>query len=135
MASNELFRTLNRIHIFLYRSSGGKILGRIVGSPVLLLTTTGRKSGKPRTIPLVYLVDGENYVVIASDDPAWHKNLQNRAPVSIEVQKQKIPVVARDAKADEVQRLWAKIVAQSPAFKSSMSKPNHQLVVLERANS
>src|SRR5690349_19110592 len=84
MPPKALFRTLNRIHIFLYRTSRGRILGSIVGSPVLLLTTTGRKTGKTRTVPIVHLRDDQNFVVIASDHPAWHKNLRGSAQAIIE---------------------------------------------------
>ena len=129
-----IFRTLNRIHIFLYRSSGGSILGKIAGSPVLLLTTTGRKSGKRRTVPLVYAVDGECYAVIASDNPGWHHNLSSNPQAQIEVRKQRYSVTARETDADESKRWWARIVEQSPAFKSSQDRPNHKIVVLERTS-
>lgn len=127
----KVFRTLNRVHIFIYRSSGGRILGRIAGSPVLLLTTTGRKTGKSRTVPLVYASDGQTYAVIASDRPAWHLNLKNTPQVSIEVRKQTCPALARDASGEEAALWWARIVAQSPAFKSFAGKSNHQIVILE----
>jgi deazaflavin-dependent oxidoreductase (nitroreductase family) len=131
MPSKALFRTLNRIHIFLYRASGGRILGWIVGSPVLLLTTTGRKTGKARTVPIVHLRDGQRFIVIASDFPAWHKNLQGSAQAIVEVKGQTISVTARDVYGDEAAALWAKIVQQSPAFKNFQGHDNHQLVVLE----
>jgi F420H(2)-dependent quinone reductase len=131
MPSKVIFRTLNRIHIFLYRRSGGKILGNIVGSPVLLLTTIGRKTNKPRTIPVVYAFDGQNYAVIASDQPAWHQNLKNNPQATIEVQKQTYQVDAHDAESEEAARWWERIVEQSPAFKSFKDSPNHKIIVLK----
>jgi F420H(2)-dependent quinone reductase len=131
MPPKIIFRTLNRIHIFLYRISGGRILGKIVGSPVLLLTTTGRKSGQRRTVPVVYTPDGDDYVVIASDDPAWYRNLKSAPKASVEVKKQIVPILARDASTDEIEYLWKRFVEQSPAFESFQEKPNHQLVVLK----
>ncbi len=131
MASKALFRTLNRMHIFLYRLSGGKILGNIVGSPVLLLTTTGRKTNQERTVPLVYAYDGENYAVIATDQPAWHRNLKSNSQATIQVQRQHHQVIARDAEGAEEQRWWTKIVKQSPAFESAKDKGSHKIVILE----
>ncbi len=130
MPSKVIFRTLNRIHIFLYRRSGGKILGKIVGSPVLLLTTTGRKTNKPRTIPLVCAFDGQHYAVIASDQPAWHQNLKSNPQAVIEVKKQTHQVSSYDANDEESARWWAKIIEQSSAFKSFKDSPNHKIVVL-----
>jgi F420H(2)-dependent quinone reductase len=131
MSSKAIFRTLNRIHIFLYRKSGGRILGKIVGSPVLLLTTTGRKTGQARTVPIVYLRDNQHYVVMATDDPDWYRNLKSTWQASVEIKGQTFAVTGRDASADEAQCLWAKFVTQSPAFNSAQGKPNHQLVILE----
>lgn len=131
MAGKRIFRTLNRIHIFLYRASSGRVLGNIVGSSVLLLTTTGRKTGKSRTVPLVCAFDGKNYAVIATDRPAWHTNLRHNAQATIEVKRQRVPIIARDADEQEEQQWWARIIEQSPAFKSFQGKPNHQIVILE----
>ena len=58
------------VHATLFRATGGRFLGRISKTPVLLLTTTGRKTGKPRTVPLLYLADGDGYAVIASNGGA-----------------------------------------------------------------
>src|SRR5688572_10869817 len=96
-----IFRAANRFHIFLYRSSGGRLWGKMLGSPVLLLTTSGRKSGKARTVPIVYVRDGENYVVIASDRPGWYFNLKGNPAASIEVKGQTVRVTAREAEGDE----------------------------------
>jgi F420H(2)-dependent quinone reductase len=131
MSSKAIFRTLNRIHIFLYRKSGGRILGKIVGSPVLLLTTIGRKTGQARTVPIVYLRDDQHYIVMATDDPAWYRNLKSTWQASVEIKGQKVAVTGRDAAIEEAPALWAKFVTQSPAFKSVQGKLNHQLVILE----
>jgi deazaflavin-dependent oxidoreductase (nitroreductase family) len=125
-----LFRALNRAHIALYRASKGRVLGAIVGSPVLLLTTTGRKTGKQRTIPLVYTRDGESFAVIATDRPAWHTNLKGNPQAAVEVKGQTYRIVAREANEDEEKRLWAQFIAQSPAFKSQQGQPNHEIVIL-----
>src|SRR2546429_5633985 len=64
--SDALVRTLGRLNIALYRRSGGRLFGRIGKTPILLLTTKGRRSGAPRTAPLPYLRDGERLAVVAS---------------------------------------------------------------------
>ena len=64
--SSTLQNAVTRVHTVLYRSSNGVIGGRVANSPVLLLTTTGRRSGKQRTVPLLYLIDGRNVVLVRS---------------------------------------------------------------------
>ena len=131
MPSKALFRTLNRIHIALYRKSSGRILGSIVGSPVLLLTTTGRKTGQLRTVPIVYARYGDCYIVIASDDPAWYHNLKSAGRAWVEIKSRTFSVEMHDAPDATTTDLWAKFIAQSPAFGSFQGKSNHQLVILE----
>lgn len=131
MPPKVIFRTLNRIHIFLYRKSGGKILGSVAGSPVLLLTTTGRKTGQLRTVPVVYAPYGDCYIVIASDDPAWYHNLKSAGRAFVEIKGRTISAQMYDAPTGATDDLWSKFIAQSPAFRSAEGKPNHQLVVLE----
>ncbi len=106
-----------------------------MGSPVLLLTTIGRKTGEPRTVPLVYAADSQQYMVIATDNPAWYRNLKHKAQVSIEMQRDQWQIVeARDACEQEEARFWEQFIQQTPAFKSFRNQGNHQLVVLEPIN-
>ena len=74
-------RFLSRAHLAAYRLSRGRVLGSVAGMPVLLLTTTGRRSGKPRTTPLTFFRDATDLVVVASNGgadhpPDWALNLQ-----------------------------------------------------------
>ena len=74
-------RWVTRLHAWVYRRSGGRVLGRMGGQPVLLLQTTGRRSGRTRTTPVQYLADGDTFVVVASNagaarPPAWYLNLR-----------------------------------------------------------
>ena len=74
-------RWVTRLHAWVYRRSGGRVLGRMGGQPVLLLQTTGRRSGLTRTTPVQYLADGDTFVVVASNagaarPPAWYLNLR-----------------------------------------------------------
>jgi len=114
-------RLTGKLNIPLYRLSGGRIGGRIAKAPVLLLTTTGRKSGLPRTAPVVYLADGENLVVIGSNaghgrTPAWSLNLQANPDAEVEVRRERRRVRARVAEGEERIELWRKHNNQYSGF-------------------
>ncbi len=90
MSSARDFNQFNQDLIAAFRVNGGKGIGPFVNRPVLLLTTTGAKSGQPRTTPLVYTTDGDRIVVIASkggapSHPAWYHNLVAHPEVTVEV--------------------------------------------------
>ena len=85
-----LIKLFSAAHAFSYRLTGGRMGRRIAGAPVLLLTTTGRKSGKRRTAPLLYLEDGENIVVVASNGgndqhPVWWLNLKQDSDAQVQI--------------------------------------------------
>jgi len=114
-------RLTGKLNIPLYRLSGGRIGGRINRAPVLLLTTTGRKSGQARTAPVVYLADGENLVVVGSNaghgrTPAWSLNLKANPEAEVEVGRQRRPVRARVAAGEERADLWRKHNEQYSGF-------------------
>lgn len=114
-------RWTGKLNIPLYRLSGGRIGGKINEAPVLLLTTTGRKSGQARTAPVVYLADGANMVVIGSNaghnrPPAWSLNLKANPDAEVEVRRERRPVRARLAEGDERADLWRKHNEQYSGF-------------------
>jgi deazaflavin-dependent oxidoreductase (nitroreductase family) len=114
-------RWIGKLNIPLYRVSGGRIGGRINEAPVLLLTTTGRKSGQQRTAPVVYLADGENLVVIGSNaghsrTPAWSLNLKATPEAEVEVGRARRQVRARVAEGEERTDLWRKHNEQYSGF-------------------
>ncbi len=117
---NLLLQGILGILTSLYRLSNGKVMGRMAGLNILLLTTTGRKSGKKRTTPLGYFEHEGNYVIIASNGgadkhPAWYLNLKSDPEVSVEIKDKKI---SAQAKAEPKLRaeLWAKLVSLSPLY-------------------
>lgn len=115
--SKRLGRGTTERHVAIYRKTGGLLGGRIRELPVLLLTTTGRKSGEPRTQPLNYLRYGTAYVVAASNSgrdsyPAWFLNLQSNPRASVQVRRKVVPVVARVATEEEHARLWAELTSK-----------------------
>jgi deazaflavin-dependent oxidoreductase (nitroreductase family) len=112
---------LGALHRLLYRASGGRIGGRLWDLPVVLLTTTGRKSGKQRTVPLCSLRDGDDVVVIASyggldQPPAWWLNLEANPNAELLSGRTRRTVTARNAAADERARLWAAVTARAPGY-------------------
>lgn len=109
------------IHTNIYRRSGGRIGGAIGGTPVLLLTTTGRKTGRERTTPLGYFKDGADYIVVASNGgrpqrPAWYYNLSQNPHVTIRVKDQVQPAVASTVPTEERAPLWSRIASEAPAY-------------------
>ena len=128
-----------RIHLPLYRLSGGRILGRVMGMPVLLLDTVGRKSGQRRTNALTYFEQGRAFVVIASvlgepRDPAWCLNLRASPDTTIQVGRERIAVRAREAAGVEREQLWAALVAHAPDYAEyqRLTERRIPVVVLER---
>ncbi len=122
-------------HTFVYRLSGGKVGGRFGKSPVLLLTTTGRKTGKQRTIPLLYLKDGDNLILVASNGgspahPVWWLNLQAKPEAVVEVGKKKLPMRARQADAEEHKRLWPLVVAMYADYAKYQKKTTREIPVV-----
>jgi len=115
MPGKTMMRMISGTHEFWYRLSGGLIGGRVGGLPILLLTTTGRKSGRKRTMPLVYLADGDNMVVIASNGgaeqhPAWWLNLRANPQAEVQVGSNSKSVTAEIATGEERERLWRQVV-------------------------
>jgi deazaflavin-dependent oxidoreductase (nitroreductase family) len=98
-------------HIKAYRETNGETGYIWNGAPSLLLTTTGRKSGEPRTSALIFGRNGDDYLVVASmggapEHPSWYQNLLDSPTAEIQVKGDHIPVVARTASDDEKPRLW-----------------------------
>ena len=108
----KLTGPLGRIHVRLYRLTGGVLGGHVGRMPVLLLTTTGRRTKKQRTTPLLYLADGDRLVVVASyggapQHPAWFLNLEATPDVEAQVRRDRRRVRARVATAEEREALLA----------------------------
>ena len=114
----------SRPHAWLIRRGGGRIRRSHLftgGMPVLVLTTTGRKSGKRRATPLGYLRDGERFAVLAANagndrPPAWWLNLQAHPRAQVEVDGRRVTVTGRRASEEEDARLWREFAAANPAF-------------------
>ena len=108
-----LLRIFSSLHVLAYRLSGGRLGRTMNGMPVLLLTTTGRMTGKPRTVPVVYLRDGADYVIMPGvvENPAWLLNLRVNPQARIQVGVSVMPVGAHEANGEERRRLWVRAPA------------------------
>ena len=121
-----------------FRANGGKVGGPFEGAPLLLLHTIGAKSGQARVNPMMYLADGDNYVVFASKagaptNPDWYHNLVANPRASIEVGDKTINVVARVADDETREPLWSTQKERYPGFAEYEAKTDRQIpvVVLE----
>jgi len=124
-----------RLHRFLYRLTRGAIGGTVRNSPVLLLTTIGRRSGKPRTVPLLYLMDGSNPVLVASNGgsathPTWWLNLEARPEAWIQIKGVRQRVKAERASAAEKQRLWPRLTAMYSGYEHYQEITNRDIPVV-----
>lgn len=104
----------SNIHRIVYQVTNGRI-GSHFGAPTLLITTIGRKSGQPRTNPLFYLEDGQNWVVVASNagsdkHPAWWLNLQSNPSAQIQIRENQYKATAHTATKEEKDRLWPQLL-------------------------
>lgn len=121
----------NRIAVGLYRLRRG---GRDAGS-LLLLTTRGRRSGKPRTIPLRYLRDERGYLVVGSNlggnaMPAWYRNLQAQPTATIQVGPRRAATTAETLAGGERQRAWERVVAASPGYAAMQTKTRREFPIV-----
>ena len=119
--SRTLMKAIGKTHLRLYRLTRGMIGASLAGKPMLLLTSTGRKTGTPRTTPLQYLKDGENLVIVASNggnpsNPAWWFNLDAAPEAEAQIGKQKRRVRAETVLGEERERLWALLVDVYPEY-------------------
>lgn len=129
-----------KIHPRLYRWTGGRLGGSVIGLPVLLLETRGRKTGALRTTALTYFPHASGFVVVASylgepRDPAWWHNLKARPDATVQVGAERHRVRAREADGAERAELWRAITTKAPDYAEYQSRTSRRIpvVVLERA--
>jgi deazaflavin-dependent oxidoreductase (nitroreductase family) len=134
-AANLALKLGSSVHAGVYRATGGKLFGRMGTSPILLLNTVGRKSGNKRATPLLYVVDGEDFVIIASKGgtpthPAWYLNLKANPDVTVEVGDRKVRVRAEEVSGEEKARLWQKMSEMYPTYDDYQNKTERQIPLL-----
>ena len=135
MTSPMDMKSFNAALIEEFRANGGKVTGRFEGRPVLLLTTTGAKSGRRITLPLVYLQDGERILIFASKagsprNPDWYHNLVANPTVTVEIGNETYDARAVILTGEERDRLYAKQVEAMPTFGDYQAKTDRVIPVI-----
>jgi deazaflavin-dependent oxidoreductase (nitroreductase family) len=125
-------------HVRVYRETGGERGYHWRGTEILLLTTTGRRSGEDRTTPLIHRADDGRWVIVASkggwpEHPVWFKNLSANPDATIQVKADVVPVRARTAEGDERERLWGLMTEVWPDYDAYQGRTDREIpvVVLE----
>lgn len=126
-------RFFTQVHVVLYQLTGGK--AQIAKYPTMLLTVRGRKTGKLRTIPLVYVKDGDHFVIAAAyagsdQDPTWWRNLQANPEAVVQEMRQKVRVRAEVAAVGEREALWQRLAAMYPYFLEYQSRTQREIPVV-----
>lgn len=136
LLSKESMRPMTRlgtnVHVFLYRLTGGR--AQIAKYPTMLLTVKGRKTGKFRTIPVVYAMDGSRYIIAAAyagsdKNPAWWLNLKASRQATLQVMEKNVNVTAREATQEECVRLWPQLIAVYPYFTDYQTRTQRQIPI------
>jgi deazaflavin-dependent oxidoreductase (nitroreductase family) len=127
-------RFVGKMNAPIYRLSGGRIGGKLGKAPILLLTTIGRKSGQPRTAPVLYLADGDRFVVINTNagnakTPAWSLNLRANPEAEVEIGRRRVAVRSRLAEGEERASLWRRSMEQYEGWDFYESKLDREVGV------
>lgn len=122
-------------HVRVYRATNGERGYHWRGGEILLLDTTGARSGEVRTAPLLFRADGDRFVLVASkggapEHPKWWTNLEAHPEATVQVRDRKIPVRASAAEGEERARLWAKMVEVWPSYEDYAAKTDREIPVV-----
>ena len=123
------------IAVLLYRLTGGRFGGKVLGLRVLLLTTTGRKTGKQRTTPLGYFEQDGGYVIIGSNagsdtHPGWFHNLRSDPHVTVEVKNKQSEASAEIAGTDRRGQLWSQLIELAPGYSNYAKRTSREIPVV-----
>lgn len=122
-------------HVRAYRESGGEVGYIWNGVPTLLLTATGRRTGRKITSPLIFARDGDDYLIVASlggapKHPAWYLNLQANPEAEIQVKANQLAVLAHTASAQEKPRLWKIVTEVWPNYDTYQARTDRNIPVV-----
>lgn len=127
-------KATGRLNVPIYRLSRGRLMNTVGTAPVLLLTSIGRRSGQARTVPVVYLADGERQVIVGSNagnarTPAWSYNLQANPDAEVEIGGRRALVRARVVEGEERAELWRRVNEMYEGFDEYDAKTTRDIVV------
>jgi deazaflavin-dependent oxidoreductase (nitroreductase family) len=128
-------KAITALHRALYRWTGGIVGGDAGGLPTLLLTTVGRKTGQPRTVPLPYFPHADGWAIVASfagnaKNPAWYDNLVATPEVHLQIRRRRVQAIARPAGPGDRPAIWAAIVASAPMYADYQRKTEREIPVV-----
>ncbi|HVA07918.1 MAG TPA: nitroreductase family deazaflavin-dependent oxidoreductase [Acidimicrobiales bacterium] len=128
-------RRFYRVHAWVYQKSGGRLGHRSPAGPMLLITTVGRKSGQPRTTPLLYMPNGDGFVVVGSNGgrdqpPAWVLNLTANPGVKLLVGRRRTDAVAHILSEEERATVWPRLLDHYPSWGNYQELTNRAIRVV-----
>ena len=135
MPPKWILKAMSRTNVLVYRLTGGRIGGTLMGSPICLVTMTGRKSGRTITMPLMYTPHGDDVLIVASlggapKHPVWYYNLIANPEVTIEQGAVTRKMRARQASVEEKAARWSALVASYPSFADYQRKTERDIPVM-----
>jgi deazaflavin-dependent oxidoreductase (nitroreductase family) len=130
-----LWKLSTALYVWLYRLSKGRLGGSMADFNVLLLTTTGRKTGLKHTVPLGYVMDKDAYVVVGlnsgkENQPAWFLNLGTNSQAEIQVKDKVMAVHAETAQGEYRQQLWEQVKREAPSYRNYEGKTKRELPII-----
>ena len=131
----KALKAWTRFHRWVYRRTNGKVLSRMRGRPILLLTTTGRRTGRPHTIPLPHFADGETMIVVGSASgaerhPAWVLNLIADPRVTVQYLADSGPAHAEILIDGERKAMWERISAEAPWYAGYQQRTSREIPLI-----
>ena len=131
-----LIKVMSALNVWLFRLTRGRLGARFPGgAPVCLVTVIGRRTGKPHTVPLLYLQRGDDVVLVASKGgmshhPLWYLNMMANPRVEVEIGTNRRPMIVHQATDDEKARLWPELVKMYPDYDSYQARTTRRIPVL-----
>ena len=125
----------SKLHKFIYNLTGGKLMGTLMGLPMIFLTTTGRVSNKPRTTPLTYLKDNDDFICVASfggykKHPDWYLNLQKNNRLKINVKGKSFNAISNTIYGEEKSEIWKRVIKFYPGFKKYQERTAREIQIV-----
>jgi deazaflavin-dependent oxidoreductase (nitroreductase family) len=133
--ARQAIKLFGKLHKVLYSMTGSRVFANLGRMPNLLLTATGSKSGKPRTVPLLYVETDDGYAIVASfggspEHPAWYRNLLKHPQATVQIEDRIIPVTATTATSEQKKELWPRLVAMYPDYDNYEAETERDIPVV-----